>query len=160
MASISTGQIAQALKRANMRCEILRCIDDMRSPNVSQLAKALETERHHVLFHLYILKAEGYVKDRWISNLGPFNRSILCHEWQLKRKAKRLLREGGLLLEVCRRGGSLSAWNPKVESSGDETAGIIPPRAESNSDINLLRAKQAASLLHAFSLVRKTSTSR
>ena len=97
------------------------------------------------------------MKDRWVSHVGPFNRSILCHEWQLKRKAKRLLREGGSLLQVFRCDGSLPAWNPKVESSGDETAGIVPSRAEPNSETNLLRAKEAATILHAFSLVHKTS---
>jgi predicted ArsR family transcriptional regulator len=72
----------------------------MWSPNVSNLADALGKDRKIVRFHLYKLKSEGCVKDRWRRTRTEFGFPILCHEWQLTKRGGRLLREGGLIFDV------------------------------------------------------------
>jgi predicted ArsR family transcriptional regulator len=71
----------------------------MCSPNVSSIAEELGIDRKSVRFHLYKLKSEGCVKDRWRRASTEFGFPILCHEWQLTGKGERFLREGGLLFE-------------------------------------------------------------
>jgi predicted ArsR family transcriptional regulator len=73
----------------------------MRSPNVSNLADALGIDRQSVRFHVYKLKAEGCVRDRWVRSTTSVGFPILCHEWQLTEKGERLLREGGLIFGIC-----------------------------------------------------------
>lgn len=81
----------------------MRCIARMRSPYVSNLAGTLGKDRKSIRYHLYKLKAEGCVRDRWIGMMSPVGNQILCHEWQLTEKGERFLHEGGILFERLRR---------------------------------------------------------
>jgi hypothetical protein len=58
----------------------------MRSPNVTNLADALDKDRKSIRFHLYKLKAERCVKDHWIGMPSIAGNQIGCHEWQLTEK--------------------------------------------------------------------------
>jgi len=118
------------------------------------------TDLKWIKSHLYKLKAERCVKDSFVTRKVPLNYQILCHEWQLTNKGKRFLREGGLQLPLFQHDGSLPASKANVESSRDKTTGIMFSRGGPNSEINFLRANQAATILHAFSLVQKTSRLR
>jgi len=155
----STSKLFETFRNQGLDMEILRFIALMHSPNVSQLSKMVGKDRNRIRSHLYKLKAQGYLKDRLVSRKTPLNYVILCHEWQLTNKGKCLLREGGLPFPVFQYDRSLPVSKARVQSSSYGTAGIIPARAEPNSEINLLRANQAATILHAFSLIRKTSRS-
>lgn len=90
-------EIQRALQNQSLDVEIMRCIARTRSPYVSSLADALGKQRHIIKEHLWKLKAYGCVKDRWIRMTPSVEPGILCHEWPLTRKGKRLLREGGLI---------------------------------------------------------------
>jgi predicted ArsR family transcriptional regulator len=72
----------------------------MRSPNVSNIAEELGTDRKSVRYHLYKLKAEGCVKDRWVHSTSAGGFPIVGHKWQLTGKGERLLCEGGLIFDV------------------------------------------------------------
>ena len=91
------SELRRALQNQSLDFEIMRCIDRMRSPNVSSIAEELGIDRKSVRFHLYKLKSEGCVRDRWVGMASPVSNQILCHEWQLTEKGERLLREGGLI---------------------------------------------------------------
>jgi predicted ArsR family transcriptional regulator len=94
------SELQRALQNQSLDVEIMRCIARMRSPYVSNLANTLGKERKSVKFHLYKLKAEGCVKDRWVGMMSPVSNQILCHEWQLTEKGEHLLREGGLIFQA------------------------------------------------------------
>ena len=157
---LSTSKLFEVSRNQRLDIETLHFIALMGSPNVSQLAKMVGKDRNRIKYHLYRLKAEGYVKDHFVSARTPLNYLIQCHEWQLTNKGKRFLREGGLPLPVFQHDGSLSASKADVESSRDKTAGIMASREGTNTEINFFRANQAATILHAFSLVQKTSRPR
>jgi len=140
--------------------EILRCIELMRSPNISQLANMLGKDRNRVKSHLHKLKAEGYLNDRYVLVKTPFNRMILCHEYRVTRRGKRLLHEDGPVPPLLRCCGSRSARNLGAEPDIDGVAWFLLPRGESDSEVNYYRAKQAADILHAFSLAQIASRSR
>jgi len=72
----------------------------MRSPYVSNLADELRKDRKSIRFHLYKLKAEGCVKDRWVGMMAPVSNQILCHEWRLSKKGEHLLWKGGLIFKM------------------------------------------------------------
>jgi len=97
---VSISELQRALQNQELDVEIMRCIARMRSPNISNIADELGIDRKSVRYHLYKLKSEGCVKDRWIRLKTLFARQILCHEWQPTRKGERVLREGGLISEV------------------------------------------------------------
>jgi predicted ArsR family transcriptional regulator len=110
--AVSISELWRALQNQKLDIEIMRCIARTRSPNVSNLADVLGKDRKSVKFHLYKLKAEGCVKDHWARMMSPVSNQILCHEWQLTEKGEHLLREGGLIFEVCGCDGFLPVWNP------------------------------------------------
>jgi predicted ArsR family transcriptional regulator len=87
----------RALQNQKLDVEIMHCIAQMRSPNVSSIAEELGIDRKSVRYHLYKLKAEGCVKDHWVRMRTGLGTPILCHEFQLTEKGERLLREGGLM---------------------------------------------------------------
>jgi predicted ArsR family transcriptional regulator len=72
----------------------------MRSPNVSNIADVLGIDRKSARFHLYKLKAEGCVRDRWVHSTTAAGFPIVCHEWQLTTKGERLLHENGLIFRI------------------------------------------------------------
>jgi predicted ArsR family transcriptional regulator len=72
----------------------------MRSPNVSSLADALGIDRKSTRFHLYKLKAEDLVRDRWVRSTTAAGFPIVCHEWQLTTKGEHLLHENGLIFHI------------------------------------------------------------
>ena len=65
MSVLSISELWRALQNQKADVEIMRCIARMRSPNVSNFADALGIDRKSVRYHLYKLKGEGCVKDRW-----------------------------------------------------------------------------------------------
>lgn len=99
MSVVSISELQRALQNQSLDVEIMRCIARMRSPYVSNLAGTLGKDRKSIRYHLYKLKGYGCVKDRWIRMTSPVSKPILCHEWPLTRKGKRLLREGGLIYQ-------------------------------------------------------------
>ncbi len=99
MSALSISELRRALRNQTRDVEIMRCIARIRSPNVSNIAEELDMDRKSVRYHLYKLKGEGCVKDRWRHTGAEFGLPIQCHEWQLTEKGERLLREGGLMFE-------------------------------------------------------------
>ena len=93
----SISELQRALQNQSLDVEIMRCIARMCSPYVSNLPHTLGKERKSIRYHLYKLKAEGCVKDRWVGMMSPVSNQILCHEWQLTEKGKFLLRTGGII---------------------------------------------------------------
>jgi hypothetical protein len=152
---VSTSKLFETYRNQTLDMEILCSIALMGSPNISRLTNVLGKDRNRVKSHLHKLKAHGYVKDRLVSVRTPFNRLISCHEYQLTRKGKRVLREGGLLFPTFRYDGSPPAWNPRVESGNDRTSQFLPPKGAPNSEDNYSRAAQAANVLHACSLAQR-----
>ena len=100
MSVVLISEIWRALQNQRLDVEIMRCIAQMRSPNVSNIADVLGKDRKSVRFHLYKLKAEGCVKDRWKRPRTKFGFPIVCHEWQLTTKGERLLHENGLIFHI------------------------------------------------------------
>ena len=94
------SELRRALQTQKADVEIMRCIARMRSPNVSNIADALGMDRKSTRYHLYKLKAEGCVEDRWVRIATATGVPILCHEWPLTKRGERLLREGGLIFRV------------------------------------------------------------
>lgn len=154
---MSTCKLPEAFQRESLDVQILRCLEWLGSPNISQIANMLGVERNRVKSRLRLLKAEGYVKDRWNLVRMPFGNLIRCHEWQLRRKGKHLLRGGGPLLQIFKCDGSLPAWNPKVQPTGGQPAAWLPPRGDQASEVNWQRAEKAAGILHAFSIAQRSS---
>ena len=99
MSVVSISKLRRALQNQRLDVEIMGCIARMRSPNVSNIADELGIDRKSVRYHLYKLKAERCVKDRWVRRATGPGFPILFHEWPLTEKGERLLREGGLLFE-------------------------------------------------------------
>ena len=97
MSVVSISELRRALQNQSLDVEIMRCIARMRSPNVSNIADTLGIDRKSARYHLYKLKAEGCVRDRWVRRATGAGIPILRHEWQLTEKGERLLREGGLM---------------------------------------------------------------
>jgi predicted ArsR family transcriptional regulator len=97
---VSISELRRALQNQSLDVEIMRCIDRMRSPNVSSIAEELGIDRKSVRYHLYKLKAEGCVSDRWIRSTTATSFPILCHEWKLTTKGERLLRDNGLIFHL------------------------------------------------------------
>jgi len=157
---VSVSELRRALLNQRLDVEIMRCIARMRSPNVSNIADELGIDRKSARFHLYKLKAEGCVKDRWIGMTSPVGNQILCHEWQLTGKGERILHEGGLLFPAFRKNGSPPALSRKVEARKEEVGWLLPPTGAHDSEANYHRAEQAANMLHAFSLVQRAPRSR
>lgn len=100
MSVLSISELWRALQNQSLDIESMRCVARTRSPNVSNLADVLGKDRKSIRFHLYKLKAEDCVRDRWIGNASRAGNQILCHEWQLTEKGERLLREGGLVFQL------------------------------------------------------------
>ena len=96
----SISELWRALQNQSLDVEIMRCIARMRSPYVSNLAGTLGKDRKSIRYHLYKLKAEGCVKDHWARMRADLGFRIVCHEWQLTRKGRRVLREGGLISQI------------------------------------------------------------
>jgi len=98
--SLSISELIRALQNQSRDVEIMRCIARMRSPNVSNIADELGVDRKSVRYHLYKLKAEGCVEDRWVRLRTGAGFPILCHEWQLTEKGRRPVREDALIFQV------------------------------------------------------------
>jgi len=156
---MSASELFQAFQNQSLDMKILRCIALMGSPNISQMAHFLGKDRNRVKSHLHKLKAHGYVKDRSVFVRTPFNRLIRCHEYQLTRKGKCVLREGGLLFPTFPRDSLPHAQSRKSEPRSEEAAWLFLPRGASSSEINYQRAARAGDVLHAFSLARRASKS-
>lgn len=107
MSVVSISELWRALRNQERDVEIMRSIARMRSPNVSNIAEELGIDRKSARFHLYKLKAEGCLGDRWVRSTTAVGFPILCHEWQLTEKGERLLREGGLVYQASWRNTSL-----------------------------------------------------
>ena len=100
MSVVSISELGRALQNQSLDIEIMRCIAWMLSPNVSSIADQLGKDRKSIRFHLYKLKGEGCVEDRWRRAGTEFGFPIVCHEWQLTTKGERLLHEGGLIFHI------------------------------------------------------------
>jgi len=157
---MSTCKLPEEFQRESLDVQILRCIALLGSPNISQMADMVGKPRNRIRPRLYVLKGMGYVKDRWELRCTPFNNLIRCHEFQLRRRGKRLLREGEPMLQVFLRDGSLPVWNPKVQPRSEDSAVILPPRGDQASQVNYDRSKKAADILRAFSIAQRTPRSR
>ena len=101
MSVVSISELQRALRNQSLDVEIMHCLARRRSPNVSSIAEELGMDRKSVRYHLYKLKGEGCVKDRWRRARTEFDFPILCHEWQLTKKGERILHEGGLIFQIC-----------------------------------------------------------
>jgi len=156
---VSVSELRRALRNQTRDVEIMRCIGRMRSPSVSNIAEELGIDRKSVRYHLYKLKGEDCVKDRWIRVKTLLGTKILCHEWQLTEKGERLPREGGLVFPVFRHERSDLIWNPRIQSSKDEPSLLLMTGGVRNSEANYRRAARAADFLHAFSLTQRARSS-
>jgi predicted ArsR family transcriptional regulator len=97
---VSISELQRALQNQRLDIEIMRCIARMRSPNVSNLAEELGIDRKSIRFHLYKLKAEGCLRDRWVHSTTAAGFPNVCHEWQLTTKGERILHENGLIFHI------------------------------------------------------------
>ena len=97
MSVVSISELRRALQNQKLDVEIIRCIARTHSPNVSNLADELGRDRKSIRFHLYKLKAEGYVTDHWAIVRVAFGHATRSHEWRLTQRGRRVLREGGLI---------------------------------------------------------------
>jgi hypothetical protein len=119
---ISVSELRRALRNQSLDVEIMHCIARMRSPNVSSIAEELGIDRKSVRYHLYKLKGEGCVRDRWVRMTTATGLPILCHEWPLTKKGERLLREGGLIFKEVLCNGWRPTSNTVGQPSKDRTA--------------------------------------
>ena len=144
---MSISELWQALQNQSLDVEIMRCIARMRSPNVSNIAEELDVDRKSVRYPLYKLKAEGCVRDHWVTMTSPVGNQILCHEWQLTEKGERLLSEGGLIFQVFRLDDTAPVGNPNTVPSGDHIGSIPSTRPEPYSKVNWHRTEQGTAVL-------------
>ena len=100
MSVLLISELQRALHNQSLDVEIMRCIARARSCNVSNLADVLGKDRKTVRFHLYKLKAEGCVRDRWARLMIGLGFPILCHEWTLTQKGEHFLCHGGLIFRA------------------------------------------------------------
>jgi DNA-binding transcriptional ArsR family regulator len=146
---ISVSELRRALQNQRLDVEIMRCIEQMRSPNLSNLAEALGMDRKSVRYHLYKLKSGGCVRDRWVRLTTNFGYPILCHEWPLTEKGKRLLCKGGLIFPVFRLDDTASRGNTNAVPGGDHVGSIPATRPEPYSKVDRYRAEQAAAVIRS-----------